>query len=122
MRVRAMSATGDMTFGQGSANFLVNSPAAVRQLIQTRLNLWTGQWYLDLTDGTAWSTQVLGKGTAALFNAVVRNRITATLGVTGIPSYSATVNSTSRSLTISDVTVATQYGSIQLSPISLPVI
>ena len=120
MRVRAMTATGDMKFGQGSADFLVNSPAAVAQLVTTRLNLWQSQWYLDLTDGTPWSTQVLGKGTAALYNAAVRNRIAATSGVTGLPSYSATSDLSQRSLTI-NATVATQYGSTPLPTATGPV-
>ena len=62
MRVRAMSLTGDFTFGQGSANFLVNTPEAVAQLAQTRLGLWTGQSFVDLTAGMPWSTEVLRKG------------------------------------------------------------
>jgi hypothetical protein len=112
-----MSVTGDMTFGQSGANFLVNSAGAVAQLVLTRLRLWTAQWYLDLTDGTPWSTQVLGTGTASLYNAAIRNRILATPGVTGIPSYSATVDPTTRVLTLANTTIQTQFSP---NPIPLP--
>jgi hypothetical protein len=117
MRVRAMSASGDMTFGQGSANFLVSSPAAVAQLVLTRLRLWTGQWFLDLSAGTPWLTQVLGTGTAALYDAAIRTTILTTPGVLGIASYSSSVNRAARVLTV-NATLNTVY-SISLAGATL---
>jgi hypothetical protein len=100
MRVRAMTATGDMTFGQGSADFLVNSSAAVAQLVLTRLKLWTGQWFLDQSAGVPWLTQVLGTGTQPLYDSVIRATILQTPGVLGIVSYSSSVNERTRALTV----------------------
>ena len=89
MRVRAL-VNGHMTFGRGATNFLVNSPAAVAQLVQSRLLLFTGEWYLDKTVGMPWGTQVLGKNTGATYDLAIRQCILNTEGVLSIVSYSLT--------------------------------
>lgn len=109
MRYRALSATGDSTFGSGSTAFLVNSAAAVAQAIQTRLLLMQGEWFLDVTEGTPYSTQILGRGTTATYDRAIRDRILGTQGVTAISSYSSSLNRTTRALTV-NATVQTIYG------------
>lgn len=109
MRVRALTSTGDMKFGNGGSDFLVNSPAAVAQLVETGLLLWRGEWFLDLTVGTPYMTDVLGYGTKALYDIAIQNQVLGTQGVTGISSYSSTFNSAARSLTVT-MTVQTQFG------------
>lgn len=99
MRYRALSATGDYTFGQGQANFLVNTPAAVAQYVQTRLLLWAGEWFLDKTEGTRWSTNVLGKNTKALYDLEIQARVLQTPDVQKIDNYASSLSG--RSLTIS---------------------
>ncbi len=47
MRYRAWDANGDYTFGQGSKNFLVNSPQCVAQAVVSRLRLQLGEWFID---------------------------------------------------------------------------
>jgi hypothetical protein len=103
-----MSPTGDMTFGNGTGNFLINSPAGVAQLAGTRLALWTGQWFLDLTEGTPYSTQILGKGTQSLYDNALTQRILGTTGVTAILSYQSQLNPSTRALTYS-ATLDTAY-------------
>lgn len=107
MRVRALDANGDMQFGGGSANFLVNSPAAVGQNIGTRLDLWKGEWFLDRTAGTPWTSDVLGRGSLAAKDLVIRKRILETAGVTALIDYSSSL--TGRVFNVSGV-VDTQYG------------
>jgi hypothetical protein len=107
MRVRAQDASGDMTFGQGSANFLVNSPAAVGQLLGDRMGLWTAEWFVDQSDGVPWSADVLGTGTASTRDPTVKTRILQTTGVTSIESYTSAVNP-DRTFTPA-VTVDTQF-------------
>lgn len=85
---------GDYVFGHGSADFLVNSPATVAQAVLTRLKLFTDEWFLDQNEGTPYSTQITGKGTSALYDLAIKNRILSTqsLGVsvvTAIISYSS---------------------------------
>lgn len=109
MRVRQMTAGGDMTFGQGSRNFLVDTPAAVAQACRTRLNLWTNEWFLDLTAGTPYRDQVLGERTQSLYDAVIQQRILETPGVIGLVSYQSSLDGTTRKLTI-QVSAATQFG------------
>ncbi len=114
MRVRAQSASGDYTFGQGGANFLVNSPAAVGQLMSTRLKLLQGEWFVDITDGTPYSTQILGTGTRLLYDNAVQQRILGTPGVIGIAAYASSVNTTTRQLVV-QATVDTLYGQITIN-------
>ncbi|OZO80851.1 hypothetical protein CG700_28170, partial [Escherichia coli] len=52
MRYRREDADGDYTFGQGDDTFLIDSPECVAQAVKTRFELWRGQWFLDLTEGT----------------------------------------------------------------------
>lgn len=107
MRYRQLTAADDYSFGQGAANFLVDSPDAVGQAVLTRLKLLQGEWFLDSTEGTPWSTQILGERTRATFDAAIRERILDTEGVSGIADYSSSV--ADRRLSVS-ATIDTIYG------------
>lgn len=107
MRYRALSPSGDMTFGFGRLNFHVDTPAAVGQAVLTRLRLLTGEWFLDAREGTPYATQVLGYGTRPTYDRVMRQRILQTQGVTEIVSYSSAV--VDRGLSIAAV-INTIYG------------
>lgn len=107
MRYRKLDENGDMQFGAGSANFYVDSPDAVGQAVLTRLRLLTGEWFLDLDEGTPWGQNILGMNTAALRDRAIRGRILATQGVTGIASYSSVLQN--RNFTVS-VVINTQFG------------
>lgn len=109
MRYRQLIA-GDDTFGQGSRNFLVNSPAAVAQAIATRLKLEVGEWYLDVTAGTPYQTKVLGYGSGASRDVAIRDRILATEGVVEITSYSSVVDTARKFSVRADV--LTIYGTL----------
>jgi hypothetical protein len=111
MRVRALDANGDMTFGKNAQDFLVNSPEMVGQCIQTRLKLFTNEWFLNLSDGTPWASEVLGKYTRGLYDAAIQNRILGSPGVLSIVSgsYSSVYTAETRALAIA-CTVNTQYG------------
>ena len=116
MRYRALTPTGDMTFGKGSQNFLINSPAMVAQKVRTRLKLFTGEWFLDLTEGTPWGTEVLGTDTQNTYDIAIRDRILETEGVTSIVSYSSTFNAVTRNLTVT-ATIDTLYGQTTITEI-----
>ncbi len=122
MRVRALTASGDYSFGQGSANNLVDSRAAVAQEVQTTLLLFQGEWFLDITAGVPWFTQVAGVGTIPIYDQVIKQAIEAVQGVTGIVNYSSTLNRVTRALTVS-ATIDTQFGITQIQvglPSSVP--
>lgn len=122
MRYRQLSADGDYTFGQGQSNFLVNSPEAVGQLVKTRLLLLLGEWFLDVTDGTPYATDVLGVGTQALYDQAIRNRILTTQDssgnnlVTAITSYGSNLNTESRELTVI-ATINTIFGATSVNAV-----
>lgn len=115
IRYRALSATGDYTFGHGSANFLVDSAAAVAQFVLTRLKLSQGEWFLDVTEGTPWATQVLGTGTRSLYDLAIQQRVLTTPGklVTSMTNYSSSRDPTTRKLTV-DMTIDTPFGATQV--------
>lgn len=116
MRYRAMDADRDYTFGRGRNNFLVNSPATVAQAVLTRLLLMTDEWFLDLTEGTPYATQILGKYTEGTRDMAIRSRILDTQGVTGIVAYNSIVDREQRTFTVS-ATIDTLYGQTQLQAV-----
>lgn len=119
MRVRRLDDAGDMTFGQGSANFLIDSSACVAQNIKTRLELWTGEWFLDDREGMPWSTEVLGSGTKPIYDLAIKTRILETPGVTEIDDYTSQ-RGADRRLVVSG-SVVTQFSAdpIPFGPVTL---
>ncbi|KUZ78308.1 hypothetical protein [Burkholderia ubonensis] len=109
MRYRKLDADGDYVFGGGAADFLVNSPETVAQAVLTRLRLLRGEWFIDMTVGMPWATDVLGKYTGGTYDAAIRQRILGTQGVTEIASYSSSVDPETRTLTVA-ATINTIYG------------
>lgn len=107
MRYRALDADGDYSFGQGPGEFLVDSPEAVGQAAKTRLALWTGEWFLDLLEGTPYATQILGENTKGTYDQAIQERIIETPGVTRITEYASTLQG--RALSVA-ATIMTQYG------------
>lgn len=120
MRVRKQDANGDYLIGAGEADFYIDDPQCVAQRITTRLGLWEGEWFLDLTDGTPWSQEVLGYNTAALRDLIIRERILGTGGVTAIESYQSALNPATRKLTVSG-TAQSQYSAttVPFGPVNL---
>jgi hypothetical protein len=92
MRVRKVDANGDRVFGGDQAAFWRNVPEAVAQVVESRLNMWVGDWFLDLSDGTPYEQQVLGRYTAHARDAVLQARILTTPGVNALKSYSSALD------------------------------
>lgn len=115
MRYRTLSPNRDFIFGQGAAEFLVDSPAAVAQAVHTRLRLSKGEWFLDTTDGTPYATEILGAGTQSLYDSAIKGRVLGTPGVTSIDAYSSSLDQ-NRALLVT-MTISTQYGPATLSQV-----
>lgn len=111
MRQREMDANGDYVFGRNEP-FLVDSPLCVAQAIMTRLRLATGEWFLDLNEGTPYDTQILGHNTGATRDLAVRVRILETPGVSQISEYVSFVNTKREFVVVA--TVDTIYGKTDL--------
>lgn len=116
MRYRKLDANDDYTIGT-SNDFFLNNAEAVRQAILTRLRLWRGEWFLDISEGTPWQTQVLGKLQRGKNpDAAVKQRVLGTAGVKEILSYTSTFNGTTRQVKI-DATVGTIYGDVIINEV-----
>ena len=109
MRVRKVDSAGDMLFGGDQAAFLRDTPEAVAQVVVSRLHLWSGEWFLDLNEGTPYTTEVLGKRTEATRDPVLRSRILDTPGVIEITAYDSVLNRQTRGLSVA-ATIDTLYG------------
>jgi hypothetical protein len=115
LRYRRLDANGDYVFGGDQASFYIDQPEAPAQAIGTRLKLLLGEWWLDVTDGTPWLTQVLGNRTRATRDVVLKARILGTQGVTGpITNFSSSFDPATRAYSFS-ATVGTVYGPVQIS-------
>ena len=114
MRYRKLDDNGDMVFGGDQAAFYVNVPEAPAQAVLTRLYLFLGEWFLDITDGTPWRTRVLGKYTGSTRDATIRARILTTPAVNAITAYGSQLNRDTRQYNV-QTTIDTAYGRIALA-------
>jgi hypothetical protein len=112
MKYRKLSTTGDYVFGNGDADFYTDSPNAVAQAVKTRLLLLTGEWFLNLSDGTPYSTDILGSNTKDFYDVAIQGRILDTPGVSEIVSYQSQL--INRALTVT-ATINTAYGIASVS-------
>lgn len=121
MRYRKLDLNNDMVFGHGGADYLVNSAQTVAQAIFTALRLLLGEWFLDTTVGLPWLTQVVGRNQKNTYDQIVKSAVKGVQGVVDISGYSSILDANSRALTITQSTVITIYGTINLQGISIPV-
>lgn len=103
---RQLDTNLDYVFGQRT-RFLVDTPEAVAQAINTRLLLWAGEWFLDLSEGTPYLQEILGYGTQDSRDIAIKERVLGTPGVLSIVQYSSSVQN--RKLRV-ECTVRTQFG------------
>ncbi len=115
MTVRALDSNGDIVT---SGIIFLSKAEEVGQTIETRLKLFLGEYFRDITQGTPWFTSILGKNTAddsvAAKNTIIKNIILQTDNVVKLLSYDATFDSANRKYTITS-SVLTEYGQIQIS-------
>lgn len=109
MRYRKLDAAGDYSFGNQQADFYINTPEAVAQAVKTRLALFTGEWFLDVTEGTAWRTEVLGKYTQGAYDIILKERIVDTPGVQSLDAYTSSLDRNTRKLSV-QASITTIYG------------
>jgi len=117
MKYRKQDASGDMVFGNGILDFYIDSPEAVGQAVETRLKLWIGEWFIDITEGTEYQTNVLGTGKSESAGPVIRQRILETDGVVEIVSFDLTINADTRALKIT-ARIKTIYGQTTIEVIT----
>jgi len=96
MRYRKLSPSGDYTFGNGQLDFYKDVPEAPAQAVQTRLNLWVGEWFLDTEEGTAYMQGVLGKYSQKSADVTIQQRVLGTQGVNDLSNFESTLDPDSR--------------------------
>lgn len=129
MTVRRLDESGDLvTQGQQ----FINGVHEVEQTIRTRLNLFLGEYFRDVTDGTPWYEQILGKfASLSAAEAAIRARIANTPDVIRITRFDSQFDIQTRKydiqadvLTIygeASVTLTDPFGPIDPEPI-VPVV
>lgn len=109
MRYRKKSNSGDYTFGNSLKDFYINVPAAPGQAVQTRLQLATGEWFLDLSQGTPYIDGILAQKNTTQADNIIKNRTLKTQGIVSILSYESSFNPTTRAFSVVEK-VETIYG------------
>ncbi len=107
MQVRRLDESGDLiTRGK----MFLTEREAISQTIVTRLKLFLGEYFRDVTDGTPWFQQILGKfENLNAVEAILRNRIARTQGVVRLLAFSMDYDLDSRALSV-QTQVLTVYG------------
>lgn len=100
MRYRKLDESRDMTFGNHQNDFYRDVPEAPAQSVLTRLCLLSGEWYIDIAEGTPYQGGVLGKHTKASYDPILRDRILNSEGVTAILEYESIYDGDLRTLTV----------------------
>lgn len=112
MRVRKQTSSGDYRMGCGQNDFFINSPWAVGQLVQTRLQLFQGAFFLDTSDGTPYFQQIMGASDSAQslqnITNILQQRILQTPGVSQILDISPVFSKQTREYSLT-VTILTIY-------------
>jgi len=107
MQVRRLDDSGDLiTRGQ----MFLSGQEAIAQTISTRLKLFYGEYFRDVTDGTPWFQQILGKfENMNAVEALLRNRIARSPGVIRLLSFALQFDLPTRKLSV-QASVLTVYG------------
>lgn len=109
MRYRKLSADDDYTFGNGQLDFWQDVPDAVSQACKTRILLWLGEWFLDITDGTPFMQGIFGKYSLEQANVTIQDRALGTQGLTNISNFTSSIDPDNRLMSC-QFTIDTIYG------------
>lgn len=112
MKYRRLSPTGDYMFGYGNTSFVTDIDA-VRQAIYTKLKMFEGEWWENLTDGLPFFQQIAGSRDKSTIDSLVKARILQTPNVTGISSFSSSISSTRKYTATAAVNTA--YGTVEVT-------
>jgi hypothetical protein len=87
----------------------------IAQTIRTRLKLFLGEYFRDITDGTPWFQSILIKnGTLTSKDAILKQRIIQTEGVNAIVEFLSDYDIDSRKYSIQCI-VSTPFGNVPLN-------
>lgn len=102
---------GDLRVSGGVVQ-IVRGADAIAQEIRVRLKWWRAEWFLDLSAGTPYLEQLLGKGVSEeTIRSMLRREIKAVEGVGHVESIELDVDRPTRFAAI-DITVVTAEGEL----------
>lgn len=82
--------------------------------IYHRLRLFFGEYWLDVTEGTAWFQNVLGKAPQDLAEITLKQRILSAPGVVSITSFSFATDAVTRRITVDCSVLDVNHESIRI--------
>lgn len=111
MTVRMLDEAGDIvTRGQ----LFIIGREEIAQTCETRLKLFLGEYFRDITDGTPWFQSILGKfENLNSVEAILRNRISRTDGVIRLLSFNLDYDLNARTISVSSF-ILTKYGEAEI--------
>jgi hypothetical protein len=106
----ALDSSHDVYFGTRAGIALTSGLDGVAQSLLTRLQLFNGEWFLNVNDGTAWFQRIFSdRPDIRLIEIDLRDRILGTQGVVSLITFDLSYAVASRRLTLS-FEVDTIYG------------
>lgn len=118
MRVRKLDENGDIVTSGVIWN---EGQYTIAQTIKTRLKLFLGEYFRDISEGVPWfekpdgTNGILQKGyPLAQVESLLRNTISRTDGVLTILSFTSDYDENKRELAVRSI-VATEYGNVEVS-------
>jgi hypothetical protein len=102
MIYRRLDENGDYIFGKYAYEdeFYKNKPETVAQAVSTRLQLFQGSWFLDITAGTPYNSAILGENTLDTYSMAIKEVILDTPGLKNIITYGSYVNMINRQASV----------------------
>jgi len=112
MKYRRLDSVGDYVFGFGATCFLTDLQA-VSQAINTKLKLFQGDFWGGVNDGLPFFQEIAGQSNESKTDLLIQSRIKEVPNVTGISSFSSSVDS-KRKYTAT-IGVNTSYGTVEVT-------
>ena len=90
------TASGDLVL-EGNSLVLVTGADEVRQRVEQRLRMIRSEWFLDVTAGLPWFSDIFAKGqTRGVIEALIKNEIVRTPGVRELTAFELTIDKFTR--------------------------
>lgn len=103
--------TGDIVT---SGTQFITERAEIAQTIKTRLRLFYGEYFRDITDGTQWFENILAKNTSLTQkDAELKRRILQTDGVINLVTFESDYDINARTFTVT-ASVLTEFGQLEI--------
>ena len=112
MTVRRLDQNGDIAT---SGSQFIGSAEEIAQTVKTRLKLFEGEYFRDISDGTPWFQQILGKGSSlGVKEALIKRRISQTEGVSSIFQFETDFDLSNRRYSV-QAGILTPFGQATIS-------